>query len=121
MKRLLPFAFALLLAACSASSQTNFKNAVNNYNTDVVLVNSAIANLSTTLYANCNGISATAQALLSFTGSSSTAGEGLVAANAAITSYCQTGVVTNIPTAIQASASAYSAAKSALAAAKAGN
>lgn len=108
-------------AACSSSAQTNFKNAVNNFNTDVVLVDGAIANLSATLYANCNGISATASALLAFTGTSGTAGEGLVAANAAISSYCQSAQVSNIPTAVQASAAAYNAAKAALAAAKAGN
>lgn len=121
MKKLLGLFLALSLGACSSTAQTNFKNAVNNFNTDVVLVDGAIANLSTTLYANCNGISATAQALLAFTGSSGTAGESLVAANAAISSYCQASQVTNIPTAVQASAAAYSAAKAALAAAKAGN
>lgn len=121
MKKIIILALALSLGACSKTAQTNFQNAVANFNTDVVLVDGAIANLSSTLYANCNGISATAQALLAFTGTSGTAGEGLVAANAAISSYCQAAQVTNIPTAIQASAAAYSAAKAALAASKAGN
>lgn len=110
----------LILAGCSATSQQNFKNAIDNFNTDVTLVDGAIKNLSGTLYANCNGIAATAQALVSLSSSSSKVGQGLVAANAAIGSYCQAAQVTDIPTAVQASAAALVAAKTALAAAKAG-
>lgn len=120
MKKLLPVIFALALAACSNASQQNFANGVQQFNTDVALVNGAIANVSATLYANCNGIASTAAAISSFAGTSSKVGQSLVAANAAIGSYCQSAQSTNIQTAIQATASAYAAAKSALTAVKAG-
>ena len=119
MKILVIFA-TLLLVGCSTASQQNFSNGVQQFNTDVALVNGAIANVSSTLYANCNGITATASAISAFAGTSSKVGNALVAANAAINSYCSSPVVTNIPTAIQATASAYSAAKSSLNAVKAG-
>ena len=120
MKRIIVLALALALAGCSTASQQNFANGVQQFNTDVALVNSSIASISSTLYANCNGIAATASAISAFAGRSSKVGNALVAANAAINSYCSSPVVTNIPTAIQATASAYSAAKSSLNAVKAG-
>ena len=113
-------AASISVAACSTSSQTNFVNAINTFNTDVALVDSAVANLSALLYKNCMGIQTTAQAIASLSSGKSTAAQAVVGANAAINSYCQAAQVTDVPSAIKASADAYNATKSALAAVKAG-
>jgi hypothetical protein len=121
MNKILIASLALALAGCSTTSQTNFENGIATFNKDVALVDSAVANLSALLYKNCMGIQTTAQAIASLSSGTSTAAQAVVGANAAINSYCQAPQVTNVPSAIKASADAYNATKSALAAVKAGN
>ena len=121
MNKTLIIGLALALAGCSATSQTNFENGIATFNKDVALVDSAIASISSLLYKNCIGIQTTAQSIVSLSSGKSTATQAVVGANAAINSYCQAAQVTDVPSAIKASADAYNATKSALAAVKAGN
>jgi len=118
-KLLLAIATAFALASCTAAQNAQFQADVVVFNQDVTAINGAIANVSSALAQNCGAIGTIGQALLKFIGTSSHAGQDVAAADAAIVSYCQ-AVPQNIPQAVAATANAVTAAKVALAAAKAG-
>lgn len=115
MKKLIVLAFVLTLAGCA-----NFQANLAKFTSDVVAVNQAIAQVSVSLAQNCNAIQSTAQALVPFAKQGSNAAGDIAAANAVISTWCQSPPQ-DIPSAVRVTAAAVNAASAAYKAAKAGN
>lgn len=110
---------ALALAACSTAQTDKFVASVNNFNRGVEAVDASIAQVSATLYKNCTGMQAVAQAASDVAGTCSKAGGVLSAANSVIINFCQNSNVVDISSAVVATAASVSAAKSQLSSVKA--
>lgn len=112
-KILVPSAALVLLSACTSTQLASFQGYVNNFIEGVHSVDTAVASVSATIYKNCGQIQSVGLSVQALPKTCSKAGLALTAINASIDSYCQAAQVTNIQTGIQASAAAYSAAKTA--------
>ena len=123
MKRFASFVIVALavltIAGCSTASTDRFVERLGNFNRGVAAVDDAIAKVSATLYRNCKSIQAIAQAADDITGQCAKASPVVTAANAIVTSYCQREQVTDIASAVQATAATVQSTKSQLSAAKA--
>ena len=110
---------AILLAACSTAQTDLFVARVENFSRGVAAVDVALERVSASLYKHCKNIQAVAQAADDITGTCAKASSVVTAANAIINGYCQREVVTDISSAVQATAATVASTKSQLSAAKA--
>ena len=119
MKHFLVAVVLLALAGCSTASTDRFVERLGNFNRGVAAVDEAVAKISATLYRHCKSVQAIAQAADDITGTCAKASPVVTAANAIVNSYCQREQVTDIASAVQATAATVQATKSQLSAAKA--
>ena len=113
-----PISLLILLSACTSTQLVDFTNQVDNFIIGVHKVDEGVAAVNVTLYKNCGNIQSVGASVATLPKTCSKAGLALKAINASIDNYCQSQQVTNISTAVQASASAYNAAQTAYADAK---
>lgn len=111
---------ALSIAGCSTASTDRLIASVDNFTRGLAAVDSAVKQVNATLYAQCDGLQTTAQAINDIAGSCSKASDYTSAANAIIINYCQKPAVekAGIAKSLAVTASSVSAAKSTLAANK---
>lgn len=109
----------VIVAGCSDRQVAKFQHSIDNFTAAVHSVDSAVAQLSSALYKNCQNIQSVGAAAVQVSGTCSKASGVVAGVNTAIDSYCQAAQVTSISSAASASANAYSAYKTGLAAAKA--
>lgn len=111
----------LALAACTAAQTDKFIDGVQNFTRGLAAVDSAVKDVNTTLYANCNAYVSVAQSINDIAGQCSKAAPYTTTANVVINRYCSASELANnggIAASIKVTASAISTAKSTLAANK---
>lgn len=113
-------ALAPLLSACSTSQLQGFQSGLTNFTAGVASVNQTIATVSPTLAAHCGDAQLVGAQLAAFVNSSSSAGAGLAAINAAINTWCQ-APPNDIKSAIASIAAQVAAGRAAYQAVKRGN
>lgn len=111
-------ALGIGLSGCSTAQTDKFVGGITNFTRGVAAVDEAVGKISATLYKNCKSIQAVAQAADDITGQCSKASPVVSAGNAIINSYCQRDQVTDIASAVSATAATVSSTKSQLSAAK---
>jgi len=112
MKKVIGFAFILALAGCTTAS---YQAGLATLTSNVVATNQAIADISSSLAKNCNTIEATARSIADLTStftSNTTANGSLSAANAVLSTWCQSPP-SDIASAVQVTAAEVVAAKAA--------
>lgn len=116
-KILFAFVLTLVLAGCSTSQLANFQSGLNNFTAGVASVNQTIATVSPTLASHCGEAQLVGAQLAAFVNSSSSAGAGLAAINAAIVAWCQAppndikSAIASVATQVAAGRAAYQSAR----------
>lgn len=110
-------AVTLVLAACSQASLDRYTAGLDRFTAAVEKTDATIAKVSPTLYKNCGNAEAIGAQLASAVDTSTTAGAGLTAINAAIRASCKhppndtASAISNIIAAVVAAKAAYKSAK----------
>lgn len=111
-------AAALAVGACTTAQTDKLVGYLGNFNRGVVAVDESIATISASLYKNCNTIHSIGQAASDITGKCAKASPVVDGVNDIINGYCHASQVTDVGTALAATADTISSAKSQLSAAK---
>lgn len=108
---------ALSLCGCSTSQLDNLRGGLTNFTAGVNSINQTIATVSPTLAAHCSDAQIVGSQLAAFVNTSSSAGAGLAAINAAILAWCQAppsdikSAIASVATQVAAGRAAYQSAR----------
>lgn len=108
---------SLSLLGCSTSQLDGFRSGLTNFTAGVAAVNQTIATVSPSLASHCADAQLVGAQLAAFVSSSSSAGAGLAAINAAIVAWCQAppsdikSAIASVATQVAAGRAAYQSAK----------